>query len=104
MKYARWAAACLAAAACTTPAYAVDFETEVWPILQSRCIECHGADRVKGDLRLDSQDLLLKGGESGPVIVAGKPEESKLYQLIILPADDPDIMPAKGDPLTPEQT
>jgi mono/diheme cytochrome c family protein len=85
-------------------AAAVDFATEVWPIFEAHCIECHGAERTKGELRLDTQELILKGGESGPGIVAGKPEESKLYQLVTLPPDDVDIMPAKGDPLTPDQT
>ena len=81
----------------------VSFEAHVRPILEASCFNCHGEEKQKGDLRLDSQEGILKGGENGPVVVAGKPEESTLYKLVVLPADDPDIMPAKGDPLTAEQ-
>ena len=79
------------------------FATTVWPIFQERCISCHGPEKQKGELRLDSPEAILKGGEDGPVLVASKPEESSLVKLISLPAEDEDIMPAKGDPLTPEQ-
>jgi mono/diheme cytochrome c family protein len=79
------------------------FVDAVWPIFQARCVSCHGPEKQKGELRLDSPEAILKGGENGPILVAGKPDESSLYKLSILPADDPDIMPAKGDPLTDEQ-
>lgn len=82
----------------------VSFNDVIWPILQERCVSCHGGDKDKGDLKLDSLDAFTKGGENGPIFVAGKPEESTMYKLTILPKDDPDIMPAKGDPLTEEQT
>jgi len=82
----------------------VSFNDTIWPILQERCLSCHGGDKDKGDLKLDSLEAFTKGGENGPIFVAGKPEESALYKLTILPKDDPDIMPAKGDPLTEEQT
>lgn len=72
-------------------------------IFESRCFECHGPDKQKEDLRLDTVEFINKGSEHGPVIVAGNPDESKLCQLIHLPAGDPDIMPAKGEPLTDEQ-
>jgi len=81
----------------------VTFEANVRPILEESCFKCHGAEKQKGELRLDTQEGIVKGGENGPVFVAGKPEESSLYKLVILPADDPDIMPAKGDPLTEAQ-
>ena len=80
------------------------FATTIWPVLQERCISCHGPEKQKGELRLDSPEAILKGGEHGPILVAGKPEESSFYKLTVLPADDVDIMPAKGDPLTEEQT
>jgi mono/diheme cytochrome c family protein len=81
----------------------VSFNDTIWPILQERCISCHGGEKDKGGLKLDALDTFTAGGENGPVFVAGKPEESTLYKLVILPKDDPDIMPAKGDPLTEEQ-
>lgn len=82
----------------------VSFNDTIWPILQERCLSCHGGEKDKGDLKLDSLEAFTKGGENGPIFVAGKPEESTMYKLTILPKDDPDIMPAKGDPLTEEQT
>lgn len=81
----------------------VSFTDSVWPIVQERCISCHGGEKDKGGLKMDSLEAFTKGGEDGPIFVAGKPEESALYKLIILPKDDPDIMPAKGDPLTADQ-
>lgn len=86
------------------PEAKVDFKTQIRPIFDKSCLKCHGAKKKKGDLRLDKKEHAFKGGESGePAIVPGKSAESKLYQLITLPDDDDDFMPAKGDPLTKEQ-
>ena len=81
----------------------VVFDRDIRPILEASCYKCHGPEKQKAELRLDSHEGILVGSEYGPVVVAGKPEESTLYSLVILPPDDPDVMPAKGDPLTPEQ-
>lgn len=58
------------------------FESEVRPLLASKCVQCHGAEKQKGELRLDSLEAMLKGGESGPAIVPKKPEESLLIEAI----------------------
>jgi hypothetical protein len=58
------------------------FEKEVRPLLAHRCQTCHGASKSKGDLRLDSRAAILKGGNTGPAIVPGKPEESLLIDAI----------------------
>jgi len=85
-----------------TPSRAeVDFAKEIQPILLKTCIECHGPEKQKGKLRLDSQAEAFK---EAAVIVAGKADDSELYKRITLPADHDDIMPNKGDPLTKEQT
>ena len=47
-----------------------------------KCQECHGPDKQKGGLRLDSRSAVLTGGESGPAIVAGDPTKSRLVQAI----------------------
>src|SRR5436309_119076 len=47
----------------------VDFAKEIQPILQKSCVECHGPDKHKADLRLDGKETALKGGKDGPVIV-----------------------------------
>jgi len=81
----------------------VSFKDTILPILKERCFSCHAGTKDKGGLKLDSVEAINKGGEDGVAIVAGKPEESSFYKLVVLPKDDPDIMPAKGDPLTAEQ-
>jgi mono/diheme cytochrome c family protein len=60
---------------------AVSFANDVHPILQSRCINCHGGDRIEGDLVMLSYAELLSGGESGAVIIPGNAAGSLLYQL-----------------------
>ena len=57
------------------------FRTKVEPILVRRCLECHGADR-KGGLDLRTKAAAFKGGESGPVIKATRPDQSLLFQYI----------------------
>ena len=58
------------------------FEKEVRPVLVDHCYKCHGKEKQKSGLRLDSRDLVLKGGEVGPVVVPGKPEASRLILAI----------------------
>src|SRR5436305_14149384 len=66
------------------PASAEFFESRVRPILSDHCFECHSAraKKLKGQLRLDSRDLALKGGESGAAIVPGDPEHSRLVEAL----------------------
>ncbi|MGY8688509.1 MAG: SUMF1/EgtB/PvdO family nonheme iron enzyme, partial [Verrucomicrobiales bacterium] len=86
-----------------TFAEVIDFTTQVKPLLESTCVNCHGADEADGELRLDTLKHALEGGESGPSIVPGNPEESLLYKLVMLPEEDDDIMPPKGSPLAKSQ-
>ena len=60
------------------------FETKIRPVLVKSCLECHSASSAKlgGGLLLDSKDGVLRGGESGPAIVPGKPERSLLIKAI----------------------
>ena len=78
----------------------VSFEASVQPILQAKCYDCHGPDKMKGELRLDTPDFILLGGENGQVLQAGKPEDSSLYYMTTYPEDDPDFMPQKGEGLS----
>ena len=69
----------------------VDFNTNVRPIFLNRCTSCHGASVQRGGLRLDDRDAALKGSASGPVIVPGHSDKSKLYQMVAskkMPLDD----------------
>lgn len=81
-------------------ATAVDFAREVRPLLEARCFDCHGPEKQKSGFRLDLRAPAMKGGSSGPAIVAGKSGESPLIEHIIAPADDEKRMPPEGDPLT----
>ena len=58
------------------------FESRVRPILADRCVKCHGPKKQSSGLRLDSRESVLRGGESGPAVVPGKPEESLLVQAV----------------------
>ena len=58
------------------------FETKVRPILVANCYECHAGDEPKAQLRLDSRATILAGGESGPAITPGKPDDSLLVEAI----------------------
>ena len=58
------------------------FEQNVRPLLAENCYSCHGDKKQKGGLRLDSLEAILKGGESGPAVVPGKPDESLLVEAI----------------------
>ena len=64
------------------PAAVEFFEKSVRPILATRCQGCHGPDKPKGKLRLDSRASILAGGATGPAVVPGKPEESLLVDAI----------------------
>ena len=80
----------------------VDFAKDVRPIFQTACLNCHGPEKQKSGLRLDSKAAAFEGGESGPAIVPGHPDQSLLLKLVR--GLDPDrIMPAKGERLTPNQ-
>ena len=73
------------------------FENSVRPVLAERCFKCHAetSEKVKGGLKLDSREAMLKGGESGPSVVPGKPEESRL--IVAVGYKDPDLqMPPKS--------
>src|SRR5438034_5969245 len=82
----------------------VEFSKDIQPILQQTCIKCHGPEKQKGKLRLDSKEAAFKGGKDGVVIVAGDAEKSELYKRIILPKGNDDVMPNEGEPLTKAQT
>jgi cytochrome c553 len=58
------------------------FEREIRPLLLQRCADCHGSDTQEAGLRLDSGPALLKGGDSGPVVVPGQPDRSRLLEVI----------------------
>ena len=76
------AAILLVSLALDDPADLEFFERDVRPLLVRRCVSCHGPEKQKGDLRLDSRAVVLKGGKTGPAIVPGKVDESLLIEAI----------------------
>ena len=58
------------------------FRAQVKPLLEQKCFSCHGADKQKGGLRLDSRAAALKGGEHGPALVPGDATKSLLLQAV----------------------
>lgn len=80
----------------------VDFAKEIKPILEARCLNCHGHGRDRGGFQIDSRETLLKGGDSGAAVIPGKSAESLLIELVM--GFDPDsVMPQKGTKLTRDQ-
>ncbi|MCB1202689.1 MAG: PSD1 domain-containing protein [Verrucomicrobiae bacterium] len=80
------------------------FETKIRPVLVESCYECHSVEsgKAKGGLRLDDREAILRGGDSGPALLPGKPEESLL--LAAIRHSDPDLeMPPRKERL-PEKT
>jgi len=74
------------------------FARAVFPILDRNCVSCHNAEKSKGGLRMDTFELLMKGGDDGVIIVAGKSAESELVRRTQLPPEDDDHMPPDGKP------
>src|SRR5713226_3893731 len=83
------------------------FEKRIRPVLVEHCYKCHSAsaEKVKGDLLLDSREGMLKGGESGkPAVVAGDVEKSRLIEAIRYTNDDLQMPPRKaGGKLSDDQ-
>jgi uncharacterized membrane protein len=74
------------------------FAEIIQPVLQRDCVTCHGPEKLKGKLRLDSLEAMLKGGSSGPAILPGKAADSELVRRLKLPSDNEDHMPPEGKP------
>jgi hypothetical protein len=80
----------------------VDYLRDIKPILKARCFACHGALKQKGKLRLDTAELMRKGGRHGPAVVAGDPARSLLVERV-LDKEESSRMPAEGKPLSERQ-
>jgi mono/diheme cytochrome c family protein len=80
----------------------VDFSTDVQPIFEASCWNCHGPKRTESGFRLDQRKAALKGGERGGDIIPGKSAESLLIHAVAHVHDELK-MPKKGEKLTAEQ-
>ena len=66
----------------TTISNSAHFEQHIRPVLVTKCLKCHGAEKQKSKLRLDSRAAILRGGKRGPAIVPGKAEQSRLIAAL----------------------
>jgi hypothetical protein len=82
----------------SSPLFAADFDADVAPILAKRCLSCHNGSDRKGGLDLSGKKSALAGGDSGPAIVAGKPDESLFWERV-----SQDEMPPKKPLPEPEK-
>ena len=73
------------------------FEAKIRPALVKHCYGCHSSvsGKTKGGLKLDTSEALLRGGDSGPGVIPGKPHESLIYQVLLY-GDDVSQMPPSG--------
>jgi YHS domain-containing protein len=74
------------------------FAAVVQPVLTADCVSCHGPEKAKAALRLDSFAALMKGSENGTVVVPGKSADSVLVKRLLLTLEDEDHMPPQGKP------
>lgn len=72
------------------------YAERIAPIFQRSCVSCHNPNKVKGGLRMDSYEELMRGGDDGPVIDPWHPDDSDLLRRVQLPHDDDDFMPSNG--------
>lgn len=82
----------------------VDYMGDVQPVFDEKCVKCHGPEKAKGKLRMDSYEWLLKGGKEGDAFEPGDAEGSNILYRVHLPLDDEEHMPPEGKKqMTPEE-
>ena len=82
---------------------AIVYTDMVRPILESKCMSCHSSKKAKGELVMETEALLLKGGKHGAIVDAGQPDISLLMQRIHLPEAEKKHMPPAGKPQLDEE-
>jgi hypothetical protein len=93
-----------AVSSCDTlsPRPETSFRDDVAPILELRCLECHNRQYKFAGLNLETRELALKGGRSGPAIIPGDPQNSLLIKVLLLGHEHPTAMPPTPDKLPEE--
>jgi mono/diheme cytochrome c family protein len=77
---------------------AISFADEVLPVFQSRCVQCHGPDRIENGVRLDTFTNVMAGSNSGPILIPGDAGASVLVQMIVsgdMPRRGPRLLPGE---------
>jgi len=75
------------------------FTARIAPIFEQHCVGCHGPEKHKAGLRVDSFENVMRGSESGEILKPGDLKASELFRRITLPASDDEVMPSDGKPL-----
>lgn len=91
------------AAASPVLAAVPDFRQQIQPILESNCVRCHTASKIKGGLRMDTHEKFLEGGDTAEAVVPGNSAKSELLVRIHLRPIDEGVMPDEGRALKPEE-
>jgi mono/diheme cytochrome c family protein len=80
------------------------YAADIKPIFEKSCVKCHGSEKQKGKLRLDSLEAVMKGGENGAILTKGDSKKSTVVVAVARLEDDGAMPPeGKGDPLSKEQ-
>ena len=77
---------------------AILYRDVIQPILEARCYDCHSSRKQKGELRLDKEELIVRGGKHGAVISDGPADSSTLFKRLMLPLEDKHHMPPNEKP------
>jgi uncharacterized membrane protein/mono/diheme cytochrome c family protein len=77
---------------------AVLYADAIQPLFQARCYTCHGPNKKKGKLRLDTPEFIIQGGEDGKALVPGKPDEGEMMKRLLMPLNNKDHMPPLEKP------
>ena len=82
----------------------IDFSKDIRPILEANCVACHGPEKAKGKLRLDTAAGIRRGGNSGePLFIPGQRKQSFLYKLVSREDPEEAMPPEKEEALSPEE-
>ena len=100
-KFFQWFATAGVALAAVGPTRAETafYQARIAPILDRHCVSCHGPEKQKAKLRLDSFEAVMRGAGSGVMVKPGDVRGSELFRRITLPASDEEVMPTDGKPL-----
>jgi mono/diheme cytochrome c family protein len=86
----------------TAPAK-LSFTTDIRPLLEKHCVNCHHDGALMGDLKLQNRATAFATRAKGPVIIPGEPENSPLFKVLVLPGANPKAMPPEGHQIPAEQ-
>jgi uncharacterized membrane protein len=78
--------------------HALLYQDVIQPILEARCYDCHSSRKQKGELRLDKEMFIERGGKEGPIVAGAVADSSTLYKRLVLPLEDKHHMPPNEKP------